>query len=150
PAMSTVPGVDLFFFGPADFSASAGFRGQWEGPGVAEEIVRLKDLLRSAGKHCGVVATSDTNIRQRIEQGFRMIGLGMDAGLLIRSLKTSLSAVGRDRLMRADLTALQSTPHAPREEGAARTGSLFHVALTGDFFDGNGKLRYRDIGLGLF
>ena len=33
-----VEGVDLFWFGPADFSSSAGFRGQWEGPGVAEQI----------------------------------------------------------------------------------------------------------------
>src|SRR5262245_49959981 len=29
PAMLHVPGVDLFWFGPADYSASAGFRGQW-------------------------------------------------------------------------------------------------------------------------
>src|SRR6185436_6963036 len=34
-AMSAVSGVDLFWFGPADYSASAGYRGQWEGPGVA-------------------------------------------------------------------------------------------------------------------
>src|SRR4051812_5617218 len=33
-AMSQVEGADLFWFGPADHSASAGFRGQWEGPGV--------------------------------------------------------------------------------------------------------------------
>ena len=80
PAMCQVPGVEMFLFGPADFSASAGYRGQWEGPGVADEIVRLKDILRQAGKHCGVVATSDADVQQRIDQGFRMIGLGMDAG----------------------------------------------------------------------
>ena len=38
-AMVQVPGVELFWFGPADYSASAGHRGQWEGPGVAEEIL---------------------------------------------------------------------------------------------------------------
>ena len=31
-----VPGVDIFYLGPADYSATAGFAGQWEGPGVAE------------------------------------------------------------------------------------------------------------------
>src|SRR5438445_728188 len=28
-----VQGVDVFFFGPADYSSTAGYRGQWEGPG---------------------------------------------------------------------------------------------------------------------
>src|SRR5205823_3250127 len=62
-AMCDVPGVDLFWFGPADYSASAGYRGQWEGPGVADAIRRAKDTLRGAGKHCGVVATSDANVQ---------------------------------------------------------------------------------------
>jgi 2-keto-3-deoxy-L-rhamnonate aldolase RhmA len=68
PAMLEVPGVEIFQFGPADFSASAGHRGQWEGPGIADEILRLKDLMRKAGKHCGVVATSDADIQRRIQQ----------------------------------------------------------------------------------
>src|SRR5207302_4550483 len=87
PAMLDVPGVDLFWFGPADYSASAGHRGQWEGPGVADDILRMRDSIRRAGKHCGIVATGDENVRQRVQQGFRAIGLGMDAGLLIRSLR---------------------------------------------------------------
>src|SRR5436190_6780970 len=94
-AMSAVPGVDLFWFGPADYSASAGYRGQWEGPGIADAIHVLKNTIRAAGKHCGVVATSDDNVQQRLEQGFRVIGLGFDAGLLLRSLRASLGAVGR-------------------------------------------------------
>src|SRR5215467_5828604 len=53
-ALAAVPGVDLFWFGPADYSASAGYRGQWEGPGVAEAVLRAKDTIRAAGKHCGV------------------------------------------------------------------------------------------------
>src|SRR5215211_5311629 len=118
--MCAVPGVDLFWFGPADFSASAGHRGQWEGPGVADEIVRLKDVLRRAGKACGVMATSDADVRRRLDQGFRLIGLGADAGLLIRALRTSLSAVGRERVMRADLAVTQSGPLAPRAEAPAR------------------------------
>ena len=96
-----MPGVELFWFGPADFSASAGHRGQWEGPGVAEEIVRLKDVLRTAGKHCGLMATDRRDVQRRLKEDFRAIGLGMDAGLLIRSLRTSLAAVGRDRVMAA-------------------------------------------------
>lgn len=94
--MCKVEGVDVFFFGPADFSASAGFRGQWEGPGIAEQILELKDTIRAAGKQCGLLATSIENLHERLEQGFRMPGLGADTGLLFRSLHQALRAVGRD------------------------------------------------------
>jgi 2-keto-3-deoxy-L-rhamnonate aldolase RhmA len=102
-AMVKVEGVDVFFFGPADFSSTAGHRGQWEGPGVARQILDLKDAIRSAGKHCGVVAAGDANLAERFEQGFRMLGLGLDGGLLLRSLHASLAAVGRDRKIRSGL-----------------------------------------------
>jgi phosphoglycerate dehydrogenase-like enzyme/2-keto-3-deoxy-L-rhamnonate aldolase RhmA len=157
-AMCQVEGADLFWFGPADFSASAGYRGQWEGQGVADEILRLKVLLRKAGKQCGVIATSDDDVQRRITQGFRAIGLGADAGLLIRSLRVSLAAVGRDQPMRADFR-LHPPAHAGGSpingkppalaEGCAPTRP-FRVALTGDFQDPSGRPRYRDIGLDEF
>ena len=65
--------TELFYFGPADFSSTAGFPGQWEGPGVAEQILAAKDAIRAAGKNCGVVATSNENLDQRRSQGFRML-----------------------------------------------------------------------------
>lgn len=102
-AICAVDGAELLFFGPADFSSTAGYRGQWEGPGVAEQILRMKDVIRAAGKHCGLLATSNDNLLERQLQGFRMIGLGMDAGLLLRSLRAALAAVGRDRPMNASL-----------------------------------------------
>lgn len=96
PAMSQVEGTDVFFFGPADFSSTAGYRGQWEGPGVAEQIQQLKDTIRAAGKHCGVMATSIEDLIARREQGFRMLGLGADSGLLLRGIHQALEAVDRD------------------------------------------------------
>lgn len=98
PAMCAVDGAEVFFFGPADFSATAGYRGQWEGPGVAEEILGLVGVMRSAGRHCGVLSTSLENLQQRIQQGFRMPGLGTDSGLLLRGLHQALQAVDRDRM----------------------------------------------------
>lgn len=96
-AMCRVEGVEVLFFGPADFSASAGFRGQWEGPGVAEQILQLKDTIRAAEKHCGLLTTSTDNIHERRGQGFRMIGLGTDTGLFLRAFHDVLKAGGRDR-----------------------------------------------------
>jgi len=98
PAMCEVDGTDVFFFGPADFSSTAGYRGQWEGPGVAEQILQLKDSIRAAGKHCGVMTTSVDNLVDRREQGFHMLGVGADNGLLLRSIHQALQAVDRDRM----------------------------------------------------
>jgi 2-keto-3-deoxy-L-rhamnonate aldolase RhmA/quercetin dioxygenase-like cupin family protein len=114
PAMCQVEGVELFYFGPADFSSTAGYRGQWEGPGVAEQILAMKEVIRRAGKHCGVVTKSAKDLKQRQEQGFRMLGVGIDAGLLIRSLRAMLASAGRDRALRPDLTVVsEPKPAAP-------------------------------------
>ena len=96
-AMLQVDGVDIFFFGPADYSSSAGYRGQWEGPGVADELLAIQGAIRAAGKQCGIIATNNENLRERFRQGFRMLGLGIDAGLLLHSLHGALATVGRDR-----------------------------------------------------
>lgn len=95
--MCQVDGVDIFWFGPADYSSTAGYRGQWEGPGVADQILQLKDQIRNSGKHCGLLATSHENLVQRREQGFRLIGVGSDTGLLLRTLRATLTVVERDQ-----------------------------------------------------
>jgi phosphoglycerate dehydrogenase-like enzyme/2-keto-3-deoxy-L-rhamnonate aldolase RhmA len=172
PELLAVGGVDLFWFGPADYSASAGYRGQWEGPGVAEQLLEMKDTIRAAGKHCGVVATSDSDVQKRLEQGFRAVALGMDAGLMLRSLKASLACVGRDRKLTAELSAGSAGVLARNSSGACGETSIasgasskwpgavagedpraprnFNVALTADFTDGDAKPKYSDIGLSLF
>lgn len=111
-AMGRVDGVELYFFGPADLSATAGYRGQWEGPGVAERILAAKDELRRAGKHCGVVATGPDDLARRRQQGFRMIGLGLDCGLMLGALHRILEAAGRDRRLSASLSPQSSSDSA--------------------------------------
>ncbi|MBM3840044.1 MAG: hypothetical protein FJ398_19180 [Verrucomicrobia bacterium] len=102
-----VPEVEIFFFGPADYSSTAGYRGQWEGPGVAKQILAIKDFLRRAGKHCGVMTTNEQNIFERLDQGFQVLGLGLDSGLMLRSLRSALAAVGRDRPLSTSLAPEQ-------------------------------------------
>jgi 2-keto-3-deoxy-L-rhamnonate aldolase RhmA/quercetin dioxygenase-like cupin family protein len=120
-------GVELFFFGPADYSSTAGYRGQWEGPDVAAQLLAIKDKLRARGKHCGVMATSLENLIERRQQGFRMLGLGSDTGLLLRSLHGALAVVGQDRRMQPTFVpenaALPATPlpHPPESLRPDRT-----------------------------
>jgi len=101
--MLEVPGVDTYFFGPADFSASAGYPGQWQGPGVAEALLNMKDRIRAAGKNCGIIAGSPEDIHLRINEGFRMIAIGSDSGLLIKGLRQSLQSIGRDAALTTSL-----------------------------------------------
>ena len=111
--LAQIDGVDFCQFGPADFSASAGFRGQWEGPGVAEQILRMKDVLRKSGKHCGILGASPENMHERQQQGFRVIGLGMDAGLMLGAIRNRLAVMGRDRAPQSSFLPPHQPPMVP-------------------------------------
>ena len=101
--LCAVPGVDIFFFGPNDYSASAGCAGQWEGPGVAEQILEIKDTIIEHGKHCGLLATSEEVLQKRRQQGFKMLGIAVDTGLIISGLKEQLRVVGLEASLSTDL-----------------------------------------------
>jgi 2-keto-3-deoxy-L-rhamnonate aldolase RhmA len=102
--LTQVDGVELFLFGPSDYSSSAGFAGQWQGPGVAEELLHIKDRIVAAGKHCAIAATTEADVPLRRDQGFRMISLGSDTGLLLRSLHAMLQSADRDQKINSQLT----------------------------------------------
>jgi 2-keto-3-deoxy-L-rhamnonate aldolase RhmA len=93
--IAMVPHVDALWFGPADYSASAGLPGEWEGPGVARTLLECKRRARTRGVPCGVLAPTPESARQRLRQKFQLIGLGSDTGTMIRSATEALHAVGR-------------------------------------------------------
>ncbi len=86
-----VPGVEAIFFGPSDLSQSFGHLAVWEGPGIAEDILRMKALADQRGIATGVIGTSAEDLARRRAQGFGMIGLGSDVGLMIRQLRELMS-----------------------------------------------------------
>jgi 2-keto-3-deoxy-L-rhamnonate aldolase RhmA len=94
-AILNIPGLETIFFGPADLSASNGYVGVWEGPGVAETILAVKEKANARGISAGLMTRSPEETVLRRDQGFRMIALGADMRLMIRSIQESLSAVGR-------------------------------------------------------
>jgi 2-keto-3-deoxy-L-rhamnonate aldolase RhmA/quercetin dioxygenase-like cupin family protein len=120
-----VPGVEILQLGPADYSATAGYRGQWEGPGVAEALLAIKDAIRRHNKHCGVLSTGLDDLTVRRGQGFRFLGLGLDMGLLLRGLSESLAHVGRPAALGPDLT-----PAILDETGPGRVESIRRVPET--------------------
>ncbi|MHB9012393.1 MAG: aldolase/citrate lyase family protein [Ignavibacteriaceae bacterium] len=99
-----VSGTDIFFFGPADYCASAGYAGQWDVPSVNDHINATKNLINKAGKYCGIMANGPEDLEQRNNQGFRMVAYGSDAGLLIKGLRQISAILGRDRKITSDLS----------------------------------------------
>ncbi|HKI19545.1 MAG TPA: hypothetical protein VKA15_16790, partial [Isosphaeraceae bacterium] len=81
-------------------------------------LLELKDMIRQAGKHCGVVATSTKNLVERFDQGFRMLALGLDGPLLLRSIHESLAAVNRDRKIRSGFRVEDVAGPPPGTPGA--------------------------------
>ena len=88
-----VRGVDAVFFGPADYSASAGHLGEWEGPGVADRLLAIQRKIRARGIPSGIMGRDVANAQMRKQQGFQLIGVGSDAGLLIRASREAINAL---------------------------------------------------------
>lgn len=82
----SVPGIEAIFFGPSDLSTDYGYLGQWEGPGVAQKILDIRNKADAMGIGSGIMTTSVEDGLMRRDQGFAMVGLGSDSGLLIRSI----------------------------------------------------------------
>jgi len=55
-----------------------------------------KHLLAAKGIATGVVGMTLENAKERQKQGFKMVALGSDAGLLIRCVRESMESFGRD------------------------------------------------------
>ena len=91
-----VEGVEAIFLGPGDLSASRGAVGDWEGPGVAEINLDILKRARGRGIHAGIVARSTDEAMMRRDQGFGMVALGSDVGLLIRQIRSMTEALDRD------------------------------------------------------
>ena len=89
-----VPGLELIFFGPADLSACHGHLGEWEGPGMAELILDLRARAAQRGIGSGIMSLDPADTGRRRDQGFNLIGLGSDAGMMIRSIHSAFTALG--------------------------------------------------------
>lgn len=87
--------VETIFLGPGDMSASRGAVGEWEGPGVAEINLDILKRAKDRGVFSGIVARSTDEAIMRRDQGFGMISLGSDIGLMIRQIKSMAEALDK-------------------------------------------------------
>lgn len=87
PAIAAVEGVDGVFFGPADLSASMGFRGQSGHPDVQRAILDGIATVRAAGKAPGILATDPALAQRYLDAGALFVAVGLDTSLLVKAAK---------------------------------------------------------------
>ena len=90
--IAAVDGVDGVFFGPADLSASMGYRGQASHPEVQKAILAGIATVRAAGKAAGILTADPAAAKRYLEAGCTFVAVGVDTTLLVRAASDLLGA----------------------------------------------------------
>jgi len=91
----SVPGIDVAFIGPYDLSGSIGLLGQVGHPKVQEAIDTVLAAAKRARVPLGIFATTPEEINKRIEQGFQVVLVGVDAMFLTAGAKSLIGQIKR-------------------------------------------------------
>lgn len=94
-AIAAVEGIDGVFIGPADLSASMGFRGNPGHPEVQAAIEDAIARIQKAGKAVGILSADQKLAKRYIELGAAFVAVGVDTTVLMRGLQT-LAATFKD------------------------------------------------------
>ncbi|MDF2723316.1 MAG: aldolase [Paenibacillus sp.] len=90
--MAALPGVDMLFFGPGDYSQAIGVPGEIHHPLVNEARQRVAEAAVRAGKYAGTLGRPD-KIPGLIAMGYRFICTGADVFGLAKYYKDLLDQV---------------------------------------------------------
>lgn len=88
-AIAELPGYDMLFFGPGDFSHSIGDPGNFNNPKLIDARRRVARTAIKYGKFAGTVASLD-NYNSLIEEGYSFINIGADVVILGSNYKNML------------------------------------------------------------
>lgn len=75
--IAATPGIDMLFFGPADFSQSLGIPTDLGNEQVLAAKRRVAEVARKHGKFAGTVGSPD-NLKELYDMGYRLVNLGAD------------------------------------------------------------------------
>ncbi len=96
-AIAAVDGVDGVFFGPADLSASMGYRGQPGHPEVQKAILDGIATVRAAGKAAGILTADRALAQTYLDAGALFVAVGVDVLLLVKAATELAASYGRSR-----------------------------------------------------
>jgi len=89
-----LPGLDMIFFGPADFSQGAGIPNQFGHPLIDETRRRIAECARRHGKFAGTVGGMG-NFDKLVDMGYNFISVGADVVYLAEGYKQTATLCGR-------------------------------------------------------
>ena len=94
-AILGVPGVDGFFIGPYDLSASLGIPGKFNDPKMIEALATVRSAKEKIGTVAGVhvVQPIAADVHQKIADGYGFIAFGIDYLFMLNHARSSLEAV---------------------------------------------------------
>ncbi len=97
-AILGVEGVVGGFIGPVDLALSMGVSPAEMGPGTAHEALLMKALAaaRKTGKALGKYCFNAAEVNARLAQGFQLLALFSDAGLLDQAAREAFNAIKRN------------------------------------------------------
>lgn len=87
--IAAVPGIDMLFFGPADFAHSIGIPTQTGDERVTKARIKVAETARKYGKFAGTVGNPG-NVRSLYDMGYRYVNLGADVVILGRNFNQIL------------------------------------------------------------
>lgn len=93
-AIAELPGVDMLFFGPGDYSTRIGIPGQIWAPEVDAIRQRVAKVARAAGKIAGTVSTPD-KLKELADMGYNFLNGGGDVSALATSSNLAMDAFAR-------------------------------------------------------
>lgn len=108
--IAEVEGVDGVFFGPADLSASMGYRGQASHPDVQRAILDGIKTVRGAGKAAGVLMANRQLAQTYLDAGAQFVAVGVDTTLLVQAATTLAHHFQAER---ADARKADAPPSSP-------------------------------------
>ncbi len=88
-AIASVPGIDMLFFGPGDFSHAIGVPGQFNDPRLVAARRKVGEAAIKHGKFAGTVGLPTPEL---LDIGYRFFNIGSDVKALSDHSKANLSA----------------------------------------------------------
>ena len=91
PEIAALEGADVLFVGPGDLTHEMGVFGQLEHPDFLDACRHVVNGANAAGKTAGILVPNPGRVAWAAELGFRFIGVGSDATLLLAGARAARS-----------------------------------------------------------
>lgn len=90
-AIAEVPGIDMLFFGPGDFSQGIGAPAQWDHPRLTAARQKVAEVAVRHGKFAGTVG-APSNLQSLVDMGYRFVSMGADVIMLANYCRDLMAA----------------------------------------------------------